>query len=312
MLFFERIKRHGKWVFLVLVLTFAGGFVLGGVGGGGIGITDLLKNGGGGGGGSSNASTAKDELDQRIKDAEAAVKAKPQDASAWADLAEAAIQKPDATRAKDAADKARELAPTDAALAKRMANVYASVAADAQQRASKLQSQIVGSLSGAGVPFDATVVPGGTAFRDRFQTQEESVVNQVQSEISARTAPLQTEQSAAQKAEVAAWQAVVKATPDDGGALVSLAQVAQNAGDYQVAYDAFDAFLKLYPNDPLAGQVKSARDALKPYIDALSATSTAAATTSATTGADTAASTAAATTAAGASTAAASSGATTG
>ena len=55
MLFYERIKRHGKWVFILLAVTFGATFVLGGVGAGGIGIFDLIGKGGGSGGNGSTA-----------------------------------------------------------------------------------------------------------------------------------------------------------------------------------------------------------------------------------------------------------------
>src|SRR5204862_7624532 len=43
-LFFNRLRRHAKWMYILLVLVFAGGFVLLGVGSGSSGIGDILQN----------------------------------------------------------------------------------------------------------------------------------------------------------------------------------------------------------------------------------------------------------------------------
>ena len=46
-MFFPRLRRHAKWVFVLLALVFALSFVFFGVGAGGTGIGDILRGGGG-------------------------------------------------------------------------------------------------------------------------------------------------------------------------------------------------------------------------------------------------------------------------
>src|SRR6185503_15551244 len=75
-MFFPRLRRHAKWMFLFLALVFALGFVGFGVGAGGIGFGDVIRNAGGGGGPS-------------VSDAEKRVLDNPKDAQAFKDLSTA-------------------------------------------------------------------------------------------------------------------------------------------------------------------------------------------------------------------------------
>ena len=55
-MFFPRLRRQAKWVFVFLALVFAVGFVAFGVGSGSSGISDLLRGNFFGGGGTSTSS----------------------------------------------------------------------------------------------------------------------------------------------------------------------------------------------------------------------------------------------------------------
>jgi len=46
-MFFPRLRRHAKWMFLFLALAFGLGFVGFGVGAGGVGFGDILRGAGG-------------------------------------------------------------------------------------------------------------------------------------------------------------------------------------------------------------------------------------------------------------------------
>ena len=52
-MFFPRLRRHTKWMFVLLALFFGVGFVAFGVGAGGTGIGDIFRNHQSGGGGPS-------------------------------------------------------------------------------------------------------------------------------------------------------------------------------------------------------------------------------------------------------------------
>ena len=70
-MFFPRLRRHTKWMFVFLALVFAVGFVVFGVGAGGTGLGDLLRNNGGGGSGSPSVNDARERTEENPKDAQA-------------------------------------------------------------------------------------------------------------------------------------------------------------------------------------------------------------------------------------------------
>src|SRR5438309_10767085 len=77
-MFFPRLRRQAKWVFVFLAFVFAAGFVFFGVGSGSTGIGDLLKgnfNLFGNGGSTSQSSGVKKALKQ--------ARAHPKDPQAW-------------------------------------------------------------------------------------------------------------------------------------------------------------------------------------------------------------------------------------
>ena len=76
-MFFPRLRRHAKWMFLFLALAFGLGFVGFGVGAGGIGIGDVFRDAAGGTGVPS------------ISDSEQKVLDNPKDAQAFKDLSTA-------------------------------------------------------------------------------------------------------------------------------------------------------------------------------------------------------------------------------
>ncbi len=75
-MFFPRLRRHAKWMFVFLALVFGLGFVVFGVGAGGTGVGDIFRD--------SNSSTA-----QSVTDARKETEQRPNDAQAWRDYATA-------------------------------------------------------------------------------------------------------------------------------------------------------------------------------------------------------------------------------
>src|SRR3954452_666257 len=77
-LFFNRLRKNAKWVFVFLAVVFAGGFVVFGVGSSNLGLGDILNNNGGGGSGQPSVDKAFKETQ---KD--------PKNPKGWRDLATA-------------------------------------------------------------------------------------------------------------------------------------------------------------------------------------------------------------------------------
>src|SRR5205809_1132558 len=88
-MFFPRLRRQAKWVFVLLVFVFAGGFVFFGVGSGSTGLGDLLRNQSAGqGDGSTNAPGAGSALARKhsrrvqLQPARPSARQRPDDAAA--------------------------------------------------------------------------------------------------------------------------------------------------------------------------------------------------------------------------------------
>ncbi|HET8742165.1 MAG TPA: hypothetical protein VFM41_06035, partial [Gaiella sp.] len=69
-MFFPRLRRHAKWMFVFLALVFGLGFVVFGVGAGGTGIGDIFRD--------QNSSSG-----QSVSSAQKDADAHPQDPQAW-------------------------------------------------------------------------------------------------------------------------------------------------------------------------------------------------------------------------------------
>jgi len=83
-MFFPKLRRQAKWVFLLLAIIFAVGFVVFGVGsGGGLGFLDIFNN-------NSSSSSSPSETKARNR-----IKQNPQDAAAYQDLSSALQTKGD-------------------------------------------------------------------------------------------------------------------------------------------------------------------------------------------------------------------------
>ena len=101
-MFFPRLRRHTKWMFVLLALFFGVGFVAFGVGAGGTGIGNIFQNHQSGGGGES------------VKSALSATQKRPNDSKAWSDLANVYRLKGEVDQTIAAQTRYTQLAPKDA------------------------------------------------------------------------------------------------------------------------------------------------------------------------------------------------------
>src|SRR5919201_4127234 len=118
-LFFQRIRRQAKWVFVFLAFVFAGSFVVYGVGSGSTGIGDLLRGNFGGifGGGNSSGTPS-------ISKAQKEVAKNPKSAKAYRDLARAYEEKNQDLGAIGALESYLRLRPKDAGALRELAAEY--------------------------------------------------------------------------------------------------------------------------------------------------------------------------------------------
>ncbi len=123
-MFFPRLRRHAKWMFVFLALVFAVGFVGFGVGAGGTGIGDILRDSGGTGD-LPSVSEARKQTEER-----------PQDAQAWRDLSTALQTEGETAPAIDALVRYTELKTGDAEAKRELAGLYLALANAEAERGS--------------------------------------------------------------------------------------------------------------------------------------------------------------------------------
>jgi tetratricopeptide (TPR) repeat protein len=235
-MFFPRLRRHAKWMFLFLALAFGLGFVGFGVGAGGIGIGDVFRDAAGGTGVPS------------ISDSEQKVLDNPKDAQAFKDLATAYQAENDLDQAIEAMQSYIALKPKDTDALRELAALYLQQASAAQERAQILQFR--SDYLAPGSIRDTIFQLNGTPLAPDPITN--AVSTSYNREISAAASEIQ----AASAQAVEAYRKITEIQPTDPTVQLELAQAAQSANDTATVIAAYEAFLKLAPDDPTAPEVR--------------------------------------------------------
>jgi tetratricopeptide (TPR) repeat protein len=251
-LFFQRLRVHAKWAFVLLAFVFAFGFVFFGVGSGSTGISDALQNAFSfGGGGGTSISKAEKKTQQH-----------PQNAQAWRDLATAYEQKQRTQDAVDALQRYTALRPKDAGALQELAAQYTQLAQKYSQDYTAAQSEALGQQSPGAVFAPPSSTPFGKAFADSGALKD-PIAAAVQDLVSQKQNTAYSSYQAAQQNAEEAYKKMVALNPNDATTQIQLGQAAQAASDTATAIKAFERFLKLAPSDPLVPQVKAALKQLK-------------------------------------------------
>jgi predicted Zn-dependent protease len=235
-MFFPRLRRQAKWVFLFLALVFALGFVGFGVGAGGVGVGDIFRDAGAGSGVPS------------VSDAEKRVSENPRDAAAFRDLATAQQSAGNVDEAIDALESLVALRPKDADARRELAGLYLTKAGDAQQRAQIAQLR-------AAYFAPATSIPALTQIGDKVLNPD-PITNAITTRYSDEIQIAYGEAQSAAARAVDMYKQIAAASPKDPTVQLELAQASQDAGDSATAISAFETFLKLAPDDPTAPEVR--------------------------------------------------------
>jgi tetratricopeptide (TPR) repeat protein len=235
-MFFPRLRRHAKWMFLFLALAFGLGFVGFGVGAGGIGIGDVFRDSAGGAGVPS------------ISDSEQKVLDNPKDAQAFKDLATAHQAEGNLDEAIDAMQSYIALKPKDTDGLRELAALYLQQASAAQERAQIYQYR------------SDYLAPG--SIRDTiFQLKgspltPDPITNAVSTAYDREISAAASETQAGYAQAVEAYRRITEIQPKDPTVQLELAQAAQSANDPATVIAAYEAFLKLAPDDPTAPEVR--------------------------------------------------------
>jgi tetratricopeptide (TPR) repeat protein len=235
-MFFPRLRRHAKWMFLFLALVFALGFVGFGVGAGGVGFGDVIRDAAGGGGSPSISEAEQKTLDN------------PKDAQAFKELSTAYQADGQTDGAIQALEDYVRLRPKDTDTLRELAALYLQKASAAQERAQIFQYR------------SAYLAPGG--IRDTiFQIGDspltpDPITSAVSTSYEAEISAASSEAQAAAAQSVEQYRKIAQIQPKDPSVQLELASAAQSAGDVATTIAAYKAFLKLAPDDPTAPEVR--------------------------------------------------------
>lgn len=247
-MFFTRLRTHAKWVFVLLAAAFAIGFLAFGIGTGGGGIGDVLRDFFGGGSGT----TSLEEAQQKVED-------NPRDATAVVGLANQYQNRGRYEEAATTLENYSKLAPKDADVLRQLAALRDLQARLASSRASQLGGE-------QGV-FSQTVYafPGSNGFLGALGASPVNDAISNSSSIKAQEAQQQADGFYVK--EVAAIEKLASLEPGNAQTQLQLGQAANAVGDPEKAIAAFERFLELAPDDPLAPTVKEQINAIKGLED---------------------------------------------
>ena len=247
-LFFVRMRRHQRWLYGVLAVIFALGFVGLGVGSGNGGGLSSLYNSILGGSGASSVSKAQD-----------LVKTHP--AKGYRQLATAYEQQSNPGLAMGALTKYLALKKSDADSWGELGQLELSSGGTAATQYQ--QAQQAAQAADPSAPFAL----GGTLGTAVGQNPAYSGASQ---EAASRTSLLYQKAVGAFGRDVTDFQTASKLRPHSSVFLQELASAAENAGNNKVAVGALRRYLKLYPNVPQKKQIEAQIKALSRSLPTVS------------------------------------------
>jgi hypothetical protein len=230
-MFFPRLRRHAKWMFVFLALVFAVGFVGFGVGAGGTGVGDIFR-GDQGSSGVPSVSEARKQTEET-----------PKNAQAWRDLSTALQTEGETDEAIAALTTYTTLKPKDVDGLRELVGLYLASATAKGNAAQEIQLQA--AFAGASQNFPGSLSVNGTSIVDN--------------KIGRRSTPRRRRITAASPIEQAARARHHlrdrRAQPNDlnvGSSRIDGQQMQNSSRDQGVR-----AFLVLAPDDPNASIVKT-------------------------------------------------------
>jgi tetratricopeptide (TPR) repeat protein len=244
-MFFPRLRRHAKWMFVLLALFMGLGFVAFGVGAGGVGFGDVLRGIGGGG--------------PSVSDAREKTEDNPKDAAAWEELVTALQADDDTAGAIEAQRQLVALRPKDPDALRLLASLQLQVLREKQTEAQLAQTR----AAYAGPSFS---YPGFTANgKPVLQDPIDGVVGQ---SVSAEVQAIYAEAQTAATGALDAFKQLAKLQPSDPGIQIEVARAALQTGDVSAAIAAYERFLELAPDDQSANAVRQQLKQLRQSVSA--------------------------------------------
>jgi Flp pilus assembly protein TadD len=237
-MFFPRLRRQAKWVFVFLAVVFAAGFVFFGVGSGSTGIGDILR------GNFNIFGTGNSTSSPSISSAQKRIAKNPKDAAAWRKLATAYEQKQSDANAINALTHYTKLRPRDVDALSELAGLQLKRAGDLQNAYQQAQSEAATSAP-LPLPLDQNSPLGKALAQDPITTAANEAVNTKFQQLAVAMNNAKT-----------TYQKLARAKPNEPTTQLLLGQIAEQTGDSKTALAAYKRFVKLAPDDASAPYAK--------------------------------------------------------
>jgi tetratricopeptide (TPR) repeat protein len=251
LMFFPKLRRRARWVFLLLAIAFAIGFVAFGVGTGvgGTSIGDVLRD-----------LIGQQNTGSSIDDARKDALAHPKDADAQFAYANALQARGRTQEAINALQVYMALKPKDTDALRQLANLWGSVANKARQ-----EQQVATAQATEASAASSIAVPDSDFLRD---VEQNKIADTLAQQANARASAAAGRAQSAAASQQNVYEQLTLLIPDDPSVFLSLGIAAQEANDAQSAIAAYQKFLDLAPNDPSAPQVKQQIEFLQQQLKA--------------------------------------------
>jgi tetratricopeptide (TPR) repeat protein len=243
-LFFMRLRRRAKGIYVLLAVLFAVTFAFLGVGSGQGGLDQLFQglNIFSGGGNS-------------VSKAQSYIKKHPNEGKGYRDLATAYESKGDTANAIDALQRYTSVKPKDAGAWTELAGLQMTQAGN--YLTDYQNAYQVRQLASPSQSF----LPSGKLGTALGQNKVEEIAGQ---RLDTQLTELQQKTQLAYNNAVASYDQVTQITPKDSNAWFQLAQAAQQAGDATQAVKGYKKYLELNPDSSSKAQIQQLIKQLSP------------------------------------------------
>jgi tetratricopeptide (TPR) repeat protein len=248
-LFFNRLRRRAKWVYVLLAVLFAITFAALGVGSGQGGGLDQLFQG----------LNIFNHGGTSVSKAQKYVAKHPNDPKGYRELATAYESKGDTGNAIDALQQYTNLRPKAAKVWSELAGLQATQAQTylQQYQAAYQNRQLLAPSQ--------SFLPTGKLGQALGQNKVEEVAAK---QADAAVQDLQSRTQLALNNSFSSWQKVTAITPKDSNAWFQYAQAAQQSGNYTDAVKGYKRYLELNPDSTSKSQIEQLIKQLSPTVSA--------------------------------------------
>jgi tetratricopeptide (TPR) repeat protein len=246
LMFFPKLRRRAKWVFLLLAIAFALGFVAFGVGTGvgGTSIGDVLRDFFTSNSASADLDSLKEKAAENPKDADAQI--------AYANGLQTAGQ---TTAAIAVLQKYTSANPKDSDALLQLAALWGAAATKARGEAQ--------AAAAAAADASATQTPAPSDSPFLQQVQKNKITEVISTEANNRASAANLRAQNAYREAASVYQDLTLLTPNDPSVFLQLGVTSQSANDVKSAIAAYEKFLELAPDDASAPLVKQQLKILK-------------------------------------------------